>query len=126
VQQHSVRLPVFNNFLLPNVPFYRLWDWEDSPCDTLGSVGTKEVETENTSGLKIFPNPITNELNISGLGLNASVTIADVGGKVVLQKTEIDASGGAYTLDLSAIPSGFYFVVVRQGQTVQQKKIVKF
>ncbi len=36
VAQHSVKLPTYNRFSLPNFPNYRLGPIDGSPCDTLG------------------------------------------------------------------------------------------
>jgi PKD repeat protein len=35
-RQHDVLLPAHNKFFLPNNPFFRLYNMEGSPCDTLG------------------------------------------------------------------------------------------
>lgn len=35
LKQHSVPLAAHMSFWLPNIPNFRLYDWEDSPCDTL-------------------------------------------------------------------------------------------
>jgi hypothetical protein len=125
VQQHSVRLPVFNNFLLPNLPFYRLWDWEGSPCDTLGSVGALEAEGQS-AGFAVFPNPANDALNITfeqHANNDCRVELLSITGQVL--HTQIIPEGlTSITMPVYSFPNGYYLVCVSgKGQSAKFQKI---
>jgi hypothetical protein len=72
---HDVLLPTFNLATTPNFPNFRLGALRGSPCDTLGIEEGAEyvcvpyVSTESTilgdlGGVKVYPNPTSNILNI--------------------------------------------------------------
>jgi len=114
VQQHSVRLPVFNKFLLPNVPFYRLWDWEDSPCDTLGSVAVKEVNPEKSAGFSVYPNPTGTVVNIAfvkPVATGCTIELLSTSGQVLRNQT-VGAGSSSLSLPVHQLPNGYYFLRV--------------
>jgi len=116
VQQHSIYLPVFNNFLLPNVPFYRLWEWEDSPCDTIGSVGVKEL-AEGVGGVTIYPNPAQTEAIITfSQPVLAESTIRVINGLgQVLAVHSIPVGSTNIVLPVANYPNGYYFIQISDG-----------
>ncbi len=62
----------------------------------------------NPSGIRVFPNPFTNQLNLEmAEGIKGDIQVVDVLGNLVLTKTS--ASGSA-TLNLAHLPVGNYFV----------------
>ena len=121
--QHGVPIPTFNYVSLPNYPFFRLGAAE-SPCDSTG-VGVNEIVSGEENEVKIFPNPVYDQLYISGLDINAIVTITDASGKTIFQKKGDWPGIGQEAIDISRLSQGLYFVSVKQNQSVQQVKIVK-
>jgi len=125
VQQHSVHLPVFNNFLLPNMPFYRLWGWEGSPCDTLGSVSVKEVHGGAT-GFSVYPNPTSDAVNIvleqaaiTGCRIELFSMTSQLIGCLNMPEGTLTT-----TLPLNSYPNGYYFLrVIGPGQRISSQKI---
>ncbi len=115
VQQHSVRLPVFNNFLLPNMPYYRLWEWEDSPCDTLGSVAVKEVSPEKNTGFTVYPNPAGTVVNIAfaqPIATECTLSLISPTGQVLYSQT-VGAGGSSLSLPVHQFANGFYYLRLR-------------
>jgi hypothetical protein len=88
-------------------------------------LGNAEV-TMTKPALKLYPNPASDTLGIS-LGqelTNATVTITDMTGKVVLKKSNI--SDSQIDLDISSIANGNYIVkVVADGKSSSAKFIKK-
>ncbi len=113
VRQHSIYLPVFNNFLLPNMPYYRLWSWEDSPCDTIGSVGTKEVL--NAAGVfSVYPNPAQTAATITfsqPIMAPCKVELLTLTGQL-LRSQEFEVGSSTLSLPILDLPNGCYFVRV--------------
>lgn len=80
------------------------------------SSGTNSVKekkkTSESSGLKVYPNPVKDVLQIEGLSKYAvsMIEITDVTGKMILKKeTEIN-SNGLINLDIRHLPQGIYFI----------------
>jgi hypothetical protein len=126
VQQHSVYLPVYNNFLLPNMPFYRLGAWEDSPCDTLGSVGVKEL-TEGVGDFAVYPNPAQTEVVVTfSQPVLAETNVWIINGLgQVLAVHSIPAGSTTYVLPVVNYPVGFYAMsVLSPGQPPLHKSLI--
>ena len=116
VVQRGLELPTWN-FLgtMPFFPNYRLYDFPDSPCDTLGintPVSATEPERKAVEGLAIHPNPAGDWLflDIADAAALSQVTITDMFGRTVLQQFEVPASPA---LDISQLPKGTYTLLVR-------------
>lgn len=103
--------------------------------NTIGSTGPTVVTTtprtveEHT--LTVFPNPAGNEFQAilnTGKGGAASMTIADVTGKTMLNKSMTLAAGTqTINTDISNFSAGIYFVTVRVngGSYTQKLAVVK-
>lgn len=81
-------------------------------------------EKKIADGVKLYPNPVRNVFNITGLSSQQSlVTIIDAKGNTFKQFT---VSQSKVTIDLSAAPAGIYFVKIEQkdGASIT-KKLVK-
>lgn len=80
------------------------------------------VETKTTEeSISIYPNPVTSELSIKGVNGPATLTLYNVGGKVILEK--------AFSEDLSisteSYPEGIYQLRIKTGDQTIEHKIVK-
>ncbi|MCC6690063.1 MAG: T9SS type A sorting domain-containing protein, partial [Bacteroidia bacterium] len=71
------------------------------------------------SGLVIFPNPATHNLNFNLTG-SSSVEIFDQAGKLLLRKQVENV------VDLENIPTGVYFIKLENNGTAYRKRFVKF
>jgi hypothetical protein len=77
------------------------------------------IHTVSTSLIKIYPNPIIDNLKIDMDGLN-SVEIIDLAGKIVLQQK---SSSNSLTINLSELNAGLYFVRANGNNNTIQKII---
>lgn len=115
VQQHGLELATFHAFMVPNFPYFRLYDLEGSPCDTLGingpvSAGAVEKPQER---LELFPVPAYDQINLrfSGNLEGAVCTIVDFTGKTVRTQTCTGVSD-AMAYNLAGLPAGMYVMVI--------------
>jgi hypothetical protein len=119
VKQRGIKLPTPNAWSIPNHPNYRLGALKGSPCDTLNkSVGVKEIK----EGIKIYPNPAADILNIQ-LPDNQQYTIIfyDISGRK-LKEENITAQA---EIDTSTFPEGMLFCEIRRdNKVIFTKKIV--
>jgi|GEM_PF-2595449 len=105
---------------------------EDSPVSTPGRVGThryyiedfrvvglrtvslNEGQSQFESKLKLYPNPVENNLYLSNQSKdNLALSVRNISGKEVLQTNAKPQS--KLQIDVSALASGVYFVIVKSG-----------
>jgi hypothetical protein len=102
---------------------------------TLKSASSSEDETKpeesfsdqvGEHGIVIYPNPVENELTVEIQGLDektdASITLFDQGGRLVLKQ---DKATNSNLLGLSHLSPGTYFMTIRVGSDSTKWKIVK-
>lgn len=87
---------------------------------TAYALGTQQPSAK--SSLVLYPNPVTNELNlaVSNSEIVENVTIYNLTGQLVKS-----LKGDIKTVDMSDLSSGNYFVKVQTNQGVMNKKIIK-
>jgi len=111
--------------------YYRNGSWVSlSPSDSaqLAFTVVKATTTVNTdttivnnNGLTIYPNPVSNTLNITGLTEeSATITLYDITGKMVLSQP---LSGS--TINLESLTNGIYILKIVTADGVTKKKIIK-
>jgi hypothetical protein len=84
------------------------------------SVGVNEVE--DNLGLRVFPNPANEVINISlNKEVSATLSLLDISGKVV--KTQA-ISGISTSINTASLNSGVYFVTINDGTSVSTQKVV--
>jgi hypothetical protein len=89
-------------------------------CDDEITIGIAEIEN---SGMKIFPNPASNQIIIEAISKMSafSINLKDLNGKIILQRSH-DGNSENYCLDLpKEIANGVYLLEI----FIQNKKIVK-
>ena len=73
--------------------------------------------------LRVYPNPATSVLIVEGLDLSGIISISNLLGEIVLQKNKFDTS---QSFDISALPSGVYFVqLLDKNKVLFSKKVIK-
>jgi hypothetical protein len=86
----------------------------------LGTLGTTEIVSG--AGLKAYPNPVKNQLNISFHSTISTVAIYNLIGQQVMSKS-INANQG--TVDVSGLAAGTYVVKAAAGDEVKTLKVIK-
>lgn len=78
--------------------------------------------------ISIYPNPASSILNVAlrqAEGANVEMTLVDVlGNEVYLAPTLRQAQGSAYTIDISSIANGVYFINLKTSEGLLTKKLV--
>gem|GEM_PF-2848739 len=88
--------------------------------ETIVLISGQDRPEENLN-IDIFPNPTSDILNIQGLiEENAKIEIVNLLGMKVVEN--MDVQNGA-KIDMSGFEQGIYFVIIREGNSVQMKKI---
>ncbi len=83
-----------------------------------GKTGISETETGK---IKIYPNPVKNELRIENGELTINkITIADVSGKSIQQ-----INGSQKQINVSALSSGIYFMKIETDKGIVTRKLIK-
>jgi hypothetical protein len=78
------------------------------------------AETLNTASLQVFPNPVTDILNIQTDEIIKQIVVLDLSGKIVLQ-----VNGDNKTINLKSLPTGNYVVRIHTETAITPIKIVK-
>ncbi|HOY95169.1 MAG TPA: serine hydrolase [Catalimonadaceae bacterium] len=93
----------------------------------LNPVICEPTQTETTGlrpEIKLFPNPATEELMVSGLPSTASVLeIRDVQGKIVFQQSGVFTDG--FRIETGNWPSGLYVLRISEGEHIRTFRFVK-
>jgi photosystem II stability/assembly factor-like uncharacterized protein len=95
-------------------------------CKSLTEDFTAIDETTVSLAGQIFPNPTSGTVNIYPIAGNdlTTIIITDALGRTVLETKAID-NAAAVEVDLSAQPTGIYFVRLVNGANTLNKKIIK-
>ncbi|MEQ1747117.1 MAG: T9SS type A sorting domain-containing protein [Saprospiraceae bacterium] len=131
VQQHAIHLPVFNNNLLPNMPYYRLYDQNGSPCDTLGINGppTSTRPLANSPHLRLYPNPAASGWVVLDSEQAPSqprrLRFHDAQGRLVLEQPHPEV-GRSHRFSLAALQPGYYLLEIEcaDGRRYVEKVVV--
>ncbi|GGC29788.1 T9SS type A sorting domain-containing protein [Belliella aquatica] len=88
------------------------------------SLVVNSAEIGDTKGIKVYPNPVENTLQISGLSSDVrSLQLYDLSGR--LHAVIFDYQNGIYHADVSSISKGMYILWIQQGNKSIPVKIVK-
>jgi hypothetical protein len=87
-------------------------------------VGTNAVITNETTAVTIYPNPTTNELMLTGLGLqNSRISIVDVMGKK--QNCTVTTSVNKISINTANLKPGCYYLKIGTAQNSTEKLFIK-
>lgn len=106
--------------------YYEDGTTEKLPTQTLkyrlpDDVVITNIEDESDYGIEIIPNPTDGLIQVTGLGQTSSALLVDLHGKPVMEKT---INEGDY-MDISALPSGLYFLQIKDGDQLWSKRVIK-
>ena len=98
---------------------------ETQSQNLLQEINTKNEEVELVTGsIEVFPNPVTNQLNIhfSGDAFPLKYKLTDLNGKEIITKETNNANE---LIDLSGVSSGSYIIHAKAGNCNLIQKIIK-
>lgn len=75
---------------------------------------------KNLSQINIFPNPTSGVVTINGLKEDATITVTDISGKIVMAGDIIQNN----SIDLNNLQNGIYFLNIKTAIELQVKKII--
>ena len=85
------------------------------------ATGIEELGTAN--GIKLYPNPAVNMLNLQTEADIEHMAISDVLGNIVIQQDAM--ATGKHSIDVSTLPAGMYMVNIAMGGRVIARKFIK-
>jgi hypothetical protein len=92
-----------------------------------GFLGTSDVEDiESSINATFYPNPVENELMISGIPSGSSVQIFNILSESVFKTNELMEYNNSLKIDLSSFQCGVYYVKIRHGNMFITRKIIKY
>ncbi|MEO9256742.1 MAG: T9SS type A sorting domain-containing protein, partial [Crocinitomicaceae bacterium] len=95
--------------------------YEADPSSTLGI-----KENTNESKIQVYPNPANNQVTISGCSLNDEVSISNALGEVIISQDVNEVKKLGFTLNISLLDAGIYFVSIKNGLLTVQKRLVVY
>ncbi|MEM1323803.1 MAG: TonB family protein [Bacteroidota bacterium] len=116
---------VASDFALPIK--FKLPEEEQKADQTDNFAGLTANNTLELKQFKVFPNPATENLNLSFLspGGNLDIQISDINGKLLYMQPIDDIKGFFnQTIDLSSMPKGTLLLSIIQGDKVYSEKII--
>jgi hypothetical protein len=104
------------------------YDLNNAVITVTGTVGVEEFSFENFA---VYPNPSNGTFNLTfkpATNDNIEVSLYDLRGRIIGQSTFDDVNASSTfskQLDYNYVESGMYFLVVKNGNKVTTKKVVK-
>ncbi len=84
------------------------------------------LEDEELTSLEVYPNPVSDVLTVQNLSIdgNATIEVLDIEGRVIYAD-QVSNLIGNYTIDMSDVERGVYFVRLTGQDAVQKVRVVK-
>jgi hypothetical protein len=90
---------------------------------TFSETGTTEIiSPSDVSALKLYPNPVRDELFVTSDTKIESITVFGLQGNVLLRS---NVQSSSTTLSLGFLPQGIYVIQVKRAGAVSTQKIIK-
>ena len=86
------------------------------------------IEDVKETGIRIYPNPTTNQLTIEfdeRVNRNTSIAIMDITGKTVYSVTLDNTAPLIHTINLSSFEEGLYLIKINNDQYSYTEKVIK-
>lgn len=89
-----------------------------------GYSATKNIDynVSNKSGITVYPNPSKGIINISNLKSGSNISVADILGKTLLSKTNVNTAN--YLLDATHLSKGVYSIIINNNNETNVTRIV--
>ena len=130
-RQHDIKFPNgWGSITLPKFPNYRLYDYPNSPCDTLG-IDDEEAEKRYSESMNLYPNPSDSWVNIElphctwELGESTAtpaLRVYDMAGRLLYE--EQGHQNGQYSIDVSLWAAGVYVAVYTDAERREVRRFV--
>lgn len=112
---------------------FRIVFHSDESANQLGVViddfvieGTLASQNFELNNIAVYPNPSTGIFNIAlGTFTPETITVYDLSGKVILTEENVTISDSNYSLNLSNVATGIYFVKIASEEQSVVKRIIK-
>ena len=104
----SARQSIINNFS---------WSITDDGLDP--NCNTTSIDEESIIHISLYPNPVSDVLNIRGNTTELSITIYNIPGKQVMRSRIFNS------LDVSSLTDGIYLVELSNSQKTTTRKLIK-
>jgi photosystem II stability/assembly factor-like uncharacterized protein len=90
----------------------KIWvSWNSATVVTPSNITGQEAVFENVNQLSVYPNPASEEIFIDNASVGSEISISDISGRVLLNKTVQNSKQG---IDISSLSTGIYLVKVGQ------------
>lgn len=98
----------------------------DSAYVTVTLTDCLGLDEEAADALIVYPNPVVDVLTVQNVAIegNAVIEVLDIEGRVIISNTVSNVFGN-FTIDMSTVESGVYFVKVTSDDSVQKVRVVK-
>jgi hypothetical protein len=118
-------LPIYANYCLPNIPYYRLGAYQDSFCDTLT---TAVIEPKEQWQFRLIPNPTSGDFVLkfqNELDSPVDFSIYNISSQEVYRQS-IEKGTVSKRFSLENLPRGLYFYQISQsGVVLKTGRVVK-
>lgn len=84
--------------------------------------GATEITDISSNSVLMFPNPVSNELTINGININATISIFDSNGKLLINRI---AKSASMKINLSSLANGVYTIIVIDKKVTISSKFIK-
>ena len=95
-------------------------------CSVTVPVGIETVQIPDKLNVKVFPNPVSNNVNIqieNELQNHLQLTVLNANGQIVYSENNLH--GTNFTIDMSTYPKGIYLLKISSGNSMNLSKVVK-
>ena len=98
----------------------------DTAWVTVVLVDCTDLDEESNDELAVYPNPVVDVLTVANVAIEGSavIEVLDIEGRIILSN-QVSNVYGNYTIDMSTVESGVYFVKLTTDSTVQKVRVVK-
>lgn len=100
-----------------------------APARMASPVKAEEEQTAMNTSVKTFPNPAVNNLTVQLQGMDATnstfVQIMNAQGVLVETIQAGKIKSGNQSVDVSRLPAGVYFIIIKNGTKIFREKVIK-
>lgn len=98
----------------------------DTAWVTVVLIDCTDLDEEANDALAVYPNPVIDVLTVANVSIegNAVIEVLDIEGRVIISN-QVSNLFGNYTIDMSAVESGVYFVRVTADDMIRKVRVVK-